>query len=859
MSSESLDVGTLSGRIELEDKLGPAVAEISSKLDLLNDTMKRSHTSAGEVAEGMFTAEAAMKVAEGAVDLLKKGFEELWDVAIEGSHAADVEDTFKRLTAQAGLTADALKHGMQDALHGTVDDTDIMIRVNSNLAAGLKLTEDQTELLAKGAFALAKATGGNAAEALDKLSDAMVTGRTRSIALLTGKIDLNAAEDAFAAKLGTTADRLSDQGKMAATQEIILKKVAEATERVGDQQVRLADRVQQVKVQLADFLEEWGIAIAKSPVLEAGFEAISETISEAFGADKGELIKTLTGYVEDLAIGTLSLAETVVDAVGVIGVEWNAAIVVFDSVRAGWDAIGYAGESALLAIMKGLNAISFGAFDEDVKILEDDVEGWYNAMAQNQKGIDDHKKAEESWAVATGEVKDKIEEVRQKMIDAKQTTDEETEATDEVAAAYEKAAVASGQYGAAEEKTGLIIGQTRDEAKKYAEALKEMAFVTGDWKTVLDAVDGSVVESVKFYLGAGVALDKLAAAYSLTDTQAASIEKQFKIEQETLKTTIAAIDGLTASWNKYYQERASIGATTEEKINQTRLAEYEDEVKKLQDAGDANSDHYDQLWTLYQKDVEMDLKRLTTEDENSKASLDTRLKQAEATLDRMQAADGNYTSGQIANQRKIVEGLRLQEQQWYATGGAINKTADQVQVLDHAWVTDADIAAATISKTTIMVKTLSGELVTLAEAQKRQQSGGSMTYDLSSQQGLDTYKKMNTAATTTVSDQTLMSLAQKGMTLQQMISAGYINPYGNFGTGTGGIQGFAEGGVGDFGSGTLAVLHGHEAVVPLGKGSDSLGGVTNVFYINGTAADVARQVSAEIMRTLKSQRQFPSA
>lgn len=69
------------------------------------------------------------------------------------------------------------------------------------------------------------------------------------------------------------------------------------------------------------------------------------------------------------------------------------------------------------------------------------------------------------------------------------------------------------------------------------------------------------------------------------------------------------------------------------------------------------------------------------------------------------------------------------------------------------------------------------------------------------------------------------------------------------------LPSFQEGGVGDFGAGTTVNLHGVEAIVPL-KGT-ALGGtssgpsVTNHIYVNGTAADVARKIAAEIMRTVK--------
>jgi hypothetical protein len=68
------------------------------------------------------------------------------------------------------------------------------------------------------------------------------------------------------------------------------------------------------------------------------------------------------------------------------------------------------------------------------------------------------------------------------------------------------------------------------------------------------------------------------------------------------------------------------------------------------------------------------------------------------------------------------------------------------------------------------------------------------------------------------------------------------------------IPGFAEGGMGDFGSGTLAMLHGKEAIVPLSGGA--VGATTIHVYVTqplGTASQIADVVGKAIMQNLRGQ------
>jgi len=69
---------------------------------------------------------------------------------------------------------------------------------------------------------------------------------------------------------------------------------------------------------------------------------------------------------------------------------------------------------------------------------------------------------------------------------------------------------------------------------------------------------------------------------------------------------------------------------------------------------------------------------------------------------------------------------------------------------------------------------------------------------------------------------------------------------------TGGrVPGFANGGIGDFGRGTLAVLHGREAIIPLDKVGGGLGGQTVHVHMNGLLVSNSPAARAELADFIK--------
>jgi hypothetical protein len=865
--AETLDIGTLSGRIELEDRMSNILTLTEKALEKFDEQQKKTGEGAESLAAGVFKGELALDALKQAGRMAMDGLKDVFDMMVEGGKVLDIEDSFKRMSDAAGIVGDTLVTKVQAAMKGTIDDTDVMKRANENMAAGLALSVDQMETLAKGAWALGKAMGIDTTSALDRLSDAMVTGRTRGIAMLTGKIDLARAEEDFAKKLGVTTDLLTTEGKLESTRSAILEKVAASTERIGETTVRFGDKVQQAKIIWDEFWEKVSVGLERSPVLAAMVDHFGESFRAAFGGSQTDAVETMVKLVEDVAIGLMSVGEVATDVAGVLGFVFYKGKEGFDTLMLGI----YDTELGLAKIAKAAYEVGEalmlpGAAEgvqemaAHIKSVEGEVVKWADAADANMKKADE-------WAVATGKFKEALEGVRSKMVDAQKSAGAHTEAQKEATAATEAGARAADGQAEAQKKASYTMEKTKEEAKALAAAQKELASVTEDYRETVAKMDPEMVATIKRYLDAGVSQSTLATAYGVTASQMSAVNKERQEEIKAMKIEEEAANVLAQMWIQYGAQKAMLYATDTEKSRIAADADYQHAVEAARKKHIVDQDYYDQLAQLRDENIKLDEQARLLADDRTLAALEQRIAEARDMYQFMLRHGRDYTDATQDQQYEIWMALEDQRSQW-------GKVGDQIQ---------ADTGH--VNTMTAAVQGLAGQMSSLYESTvANSQAANASTFGGSWAVTKDTFQASMQAAHAGVSMEFAEAMAMMGYSygeiigyravedrdemrflvgsrniakgLEKLINTGMLPPPQGPR-----IPGFQEGGIGDFGAGTLVMLHGKEAIVPLGgpDGAPGIGGGSSIVvhnYVNGTAADVARQISAEIMRKLASVRQF---
>jgi hypothetical protein len=455
--------------------------------------------------------------------------------------------------------------------------------------------------------------------------------------------------------------------------------------------------------------------------------------------------------------------------------------------------------------------------------------------------------------------------------------DNVTLAVEGVAIVAEKLHLVSPETVAGLKETEQYLkAMTDDLADQTKEAAKGIFGATSFSKT-LDALDESLT-SVQHAMSSATDEQKknsdamnIAAknAKMLSDT-----EKQLSIDHEKVATALQkSSTELAAIWNDYYKLVAKYSGTSRDQ----QIADIEATASAAIDKLDASDKLYQAKYDAIRAIADETTKHIGDDWDSVKdKSIDSLNEQAAAALE---TYNHMMTSG-LTFRREVLDAqlekyhqLRDQARGWGDDQKkAVTEAADAVKLLDHAWVTDADIAAATLNKTTIMVRTLSGELISLAEQEKRQRAGGS--FDVTSQnfekslQDIITTGGWNPSGIgSNIDIQQAYKWAKQGYSFSEIIQI-----FNLMKAGAGGpipppqgprIPGFREGGtimVGESGPEVVRLPLG-STVYPGGSSSSSDGdtNITNHFYVNGTGEQVADQIFGRLMQKLKTVRKFPTA
>ena len=257
------------------------------------------------------------------------------------------------------------------------------------------------------------------------------------------------------------------------------------------------------------------------------------------------------------------------------------------------------------------------------------------------------------------------------------------------------------------------------------------------------------------------------------------VNKKLAAEQEAAwKVTDQSLTETTALWTEHFRTIRDETATTAEKQHSAVQDWFDDEVTKLKDS-DAN-------WELHYSAL------------------------AAVAKDRHAAVDAALAR----------------------TAQASDDCTDQARTGFQQWNDDVMNVTRSLDGTILNTEKL-------IEAQlKLRAMGNSITYDLSTQGGVDTFRKMNPGMDIAMSDTQLIAFAKAGGTLQELMQQGIIH-----------MRGF-EGG-GPTGAGGLAMTHPGEYVVPKGGAlvlSGGGGSITNHFYLVDNTETLARKVADTILR-----------
>lgn len=543
------DLGIIKGVIELQDnftsQLGLAEAALS-RFSKENQKNLLAVAGAASLVTAAFVATATAVVALGT----------------RGSDVNDLTETLEHFTGSASAASDVMAK-MREGTKNTVDNFSLASDAAHLLSAGVKLTANDFGTLGQAAFVMQNRGLGGTKEQLDLVSDAMVSGRTRALALALGVVDVKDAQESYAKSLGITKGELSQEGIAEANRIAVMGLLSRAVKDAGVQERDFGEQIEVGKAALANWLDSMGSAIAKSPVFTAGMKEIGVVLGETFGSDSTETVKTVLHWIEQGAIVTADFGLAAVEAARVVNFAWSVIKTGVLSVETAIVGVVDGASQAMVALAEGLHKI--GAVS-DVTVAQtrgfrDSIHEVTTGLAletvEAAKGVTGHSEFDKTLDSLGGT----MFRVRDAMVAASEAEDANGKSTD-IATANQKKLEQSTKDLAASHKmaTDAMVDREKVQAN-LDKSTGELVKIQGDLNKMIVANSGTTrdaqIADIKATFNANVAaLNELDPLY----------KEKYKAYQDIAHESLKAIsdDWASVSANSIQglQDQANVAMET---------------------------------------------------------------------------------------------------------------------------------------------------------------------------------------------------------------------------------------------------------------------------------------------------------
>lgn len=277
----------------LEKEKGEAISltEIYKKLAESSTEGAFGSGIIGSTIGGVLTGAGIGTAITLAIEGIGKLIEKTKEFIEDSGGLQKVTDTFQKLSKGVGANPTEFLDKLREATQHLVLDTDLLRAANSFLQSGVKMSADDMVKLTEATVGLARAQGNDAAQAIQNLNRAFLSGRTQTLGFTTGI----QRQLLTLTGLGST---LSEQAKTNLSFAQTVKIIEERYENLGQPMLTYTDRLQQLKVVQASFFEDTAQAAVKS----AGFTIFMEQLGKIIArfGNLEELSKSVGNAVGDM-------------------------------------------------------------------------------------------------------------------------------------------------------------------------------------------------------------------------------------------------------------------------------------------------------------------------------------------------------------------------------------------------------------------------------------------------------------------------------------------------------------------------------------------------------------------------------